>query len=186
MRARSFAVAALICAAGCSGGVGQTGATGPQGAAGPPGATGPQGAAGPTGPQGPAGPAGPSGLTGPEGPTGSAGPTGPQGPAGPTGPQGPAGTPDQRFGRNTSYAVAGSGRECSIAEVILQAGVVANGVPAQGQLLPINQYPALYSLVGTYYGGDGKTTFGLPDLRGAAPNGLTYSICVNGIYPSRD
>lgn len=35
-----------------------------------------------------------------------------------------------------------------------------------GQLLAINQYTALFSLVGTYYGGDGRTTFGLPDLRG--------------------
>jgi microcystin-dependent protein len=35
-----------------------------------------------------------------------------------------------------------------------------------GQLLPINQYQALFSLLGTTYGGDGRTTFGLPDLRG--------------------
>lgn len=35
-----------------------------------------------------------------------------------------------------------------------------------GQLLPISQYTALYALVGTTFGGDGKTTFGLPDLRG--------------------
>lgn len=38
-----------------------------------------------------------------------------------------------------------------------------------GSLLPINQYQALFSLLGTTYGGDGKTTFGLPDLRGRAP-----------------
>jgi|JI8StandDraft_1071087.scaffolds.fasta_scaffold07896_4 microcystin-dependent protein len=37
-----------------------------------------------------------------------------------------------------------------------------------GQLLPINQYQALYSLLGTAYGGDGRTTFALPDLRGRA------------------
>lgn len=35
-----------------------------------------------------------------------------------------------------------------------------------GQLLPISQYSALFSLLGTTYGGDGRTTFGLPDLRG--------------------
>jgi microcystin-dependent protein len=35
-----------------------------------------------------------------------------------------------------------------------------------GQLLPINQNTALFSLLGTFYGGDGRTTFGLPDLRG--------------------
>ncbi len=38
-----------------------------------------------------------------------------------------------------------------------------------GQLLPISQYTALFSLLGTTYGGDGRTTFGLPDLRGRAP-----------------
>jgi microcystin-dependent protein len=35
-----------------------------------------------------------------------------------------------------------------------------------GQLLPISQNTALFSLIGTYYGGNGQTTFGLPDLRG--------------------
>lgn len=35
-----------------------------------------------------------------------------------------------------------------------------------GQLLPISQYSALFSLLGTTFGGDGRTTFGLPDLRG--------------------
>ncbi|WP_437881946.1 phage tail protein [Pseudomonas sp. LRF_L74] len=39
-------------------------------------------------------------------------------------------------------------------------------LPCNGQLLPITQYAALYSLLTITYGGDGKTTFGLPDLRG--------------------
>lgn len=38
-----------------------------------------------------------------------------------------------------------------------------------GQLLAINSNQALFSLLGTTYGGDGVTTFGLPDLRGRAP-----------------
>lgn len=38
-----------------------------------------------------------------------------------------------------------------------------------GQLLPISQNTALYALLGTTYGGDGITTFGLPDLRGRVP-----------------
>jgi microcystin-dependent protein len=48
-----------------------------------------------------------------------------------------------------------------------------------GQLLPISQNTALFSLLGTFYGGDGKSTFALPDLQGNAPlhsgqgNGLT-------------
>lgn len=37
-----------------------------------------------------------------------------------------------------------------------------------GQLLPINQNQALFSLLGTQYGGDGRTTFALPDFRGRA------------------
>jgi microcystin-dependent protein len=36
----------------------------------------------------------------------------------------------------------------------------------EGQLLPINQNQALFSILGTTYGGDGRTTFALPDLRG--------------------
>ena len=39
----------------------------------------------------------------------------------------------------------------------------------EGQLLPISQNTALFSILGTTYGGDGRTTFALPDLRGRAP-----------------
>lgn len=38
-----------------------------------------------------------------------------------------------------------------------------------GQLLAISQYSALFSLLGTTYGGDGRTTFGLPEMRGRVP-----------------
>jgi microcystin-dependent protein len=38
-----------------------------------------------------------------------------------------------------------------------------------GQLLPLSQNTALFSLLGTVYGGDGKSTFGLPNLQGSAP-----------------
>ena len=40
-----------------------------------------------------------------------------------------------------------------------------------GQLLPIQQYAALFSLLGTAYGGNGTTNFGLPDLQGRVPVG---------------
>lgn len=47
-----------------------------------------------------------------------------------------------------------------------------------GQILPINQNPSLFSLLGTTYGGDGRTSFALPDLRGRVPihvgNGHAY------------
>lgn len=39
----------------------------------------------------------------------------------------------------------------------------------EGQLLPVNQNDALFSLLGIIYGGDGRTTFGLPDMRGRLP-----------------
>ena len=55
-----------------------------------------------------------------------------------------------------------------------------------GQLLSINQNTALFSLLGTTYGGDGKTNFALPSLNaGALQSGLNYMIALNGIYPSR-
>ena len=43
-----------------------------------------------------------------------------------------------------------------------------------GQLLPIAQYSALFSILGTTYGGDGRTTFALPDLRGRVPMGFGH------------
>lgn len=45
-------------------------------------------------------------------------------------------------------------------------------IEASGQLLPISQYQALFSLIGTKYGGDGRTTFAVPDLRSRVPVGL--------------
>jgi microcystin-dependent protein len=48
---------------------------------------------------------------------------------------------------------------------------------ANGQLLPINQQQALFSLLGTQYGGDGRTNFALPNLQGRSP------LHFNGTYP---
>src|SRR5215210_1183647 len=80
---------------------------------------------------------------------------------------------------------------CALGEVRLFAG---NSMPggwkvAHGQLLTINQNTALYSLLGTNYGGNGQTNFALPDLRGAEPNGAgkvapNYAICTEGYFPS--
>ena len=60
-----------------------------------------------------------------------------------------------------------------IAQITLFAGNFAprGWAFCDGQLLAINSNSALFSLVGTIYGGDGRTTFGLPDLRGRAPLG---------------
>ena len=45
-----------------------------------------------------------------------------------------------------------------------------------GQTLAISQHEALYALIGTMYGGDGRTTFNLPDLRGRAPIHVSSAI----------
>src|SRR5690242_6243839 len=57
-----------------------------------------------------------------------------------------------------------------------------------GQLLPIDQHESLYNLIGTTYGGDGQSTFALPDLRGRVPihqgtdsaNGTSFAIGETG------
>jgi microcystin-dependent protein len=58
-----------------------------------------------------------------------------------------------------------------VAEVRIFAGNFAptGWAFCDGQLMPISQNTALFSLLGTSYGGDGRVTFALPDLRGAAP-----------------
>ena len=53
----------------------------------------------------------------------------------------------------------------------------------EGQILAITQFEALFSIVGTIYGGDGRTTFGLPDLRGRVPVGASTS--APGLTPYR-
>ena len=69
-----------------------------------------------------------------------------------------------------------------------------------GQVIEISQNPALFSIVGNTYGGDGKTTFALPDLRGMTAAGATtaappptsfgylvmnFCIALNGVFPLR-
>ena len=91
------------------------------------------------------------------------------------------------FGTLTNTGAAANGAECTLGEILLSAspGVTVGGVPANGQILPINQNQAMFALLGTTYGGNGQTTFALPDLRGLAPNNMTYSICDAGVFPSR-
>ena len=149
------------------------------------------GPAGPTGPAGPAGPIGATGATGAPGVPGAPGAPGVPGTPGATGPIGPAGpagpaTPDARFGNGTDWAVEGrDAYDCMLGDVRLTAAAVGSGMRPEGQIMSISTNTALFSLMGTTYGGDGVTTFALPDLRGMAPNGLSYYICTQGIYPSR-
>ncbi len=58
-----------------------------------------------------------------------------------------------------------------VGEIRMFAGNFAprNWAFCDGQLLAISQNDALFSLLGTIYGGDGRTTFGLPDMRGRIP-----------------
>ncbi len=58
-----------------------------------------------------------------------------------------------------------------LGEIRLFAGTFAprGWALCEGQLLEVSQFDALFSLLGTIYGGDGRTTFGLPDLRGRVP-----------------
>jgi microcystin-dependent protein len=60
-----------------------------------------------------------------------------------------------------------------VAEIRMFAGNFAptGWATCDGQLLPISQNTALFSLLGTFYGGDGKSTFALPNLEGSTPIG---------------
>jgi microcystin-dependent protein len=72
-----------------------------------------------------------------------------------------------------------------LGEIILFAGNFAprNWAFCHGQLLPISQNTALFSILGTQYGGDGRTTFALPDLRGRVPIGTGQGPGLSS-YPS--
>ena len=73
-------------------------------------------------------------------------------------------------------------------------------IPCRGQTLSIKDHEALFSLLGTRWGGDGHSTFALPDLRPWSDSGPDYGkrarrewnedeivahICIEGYYPSR-
>lgn len=100
---------------------------------------------------------------------------------------------DERFGGGMSTNEVFTATSCNMAEVQLFAG---NFPPrgwlfADGRILSIASNSALFALLGTTYGGNGTTTFALPDLRNATPrsaNGasLQYVICMAGVFPSRN
>ena len=72
-----------------------------------------------------------------------------------------------------------------IAEIRIFAGNFAprGWAFCDGQLLPVSNNTALFSLIGTTYGGDGRTTFALPKIEDL--NGCKAIIALEGIYPSR-
>jgi hypothetical protein len=129
------------------------------------------------------------------------GPAGPAGPKGATGPAGPAGAPgatavpanvtalSSALSTNGGVALTGNtsfryGGTCTIGDIVLSVnGYGLGALPADGRILPINQYTAVFSILGNNFGGNGTSNFALPDLRKLAPQGLQYSICVQGIFP---
>ncbi|MCR4341449.1 MAG: tail fiber protein [Gemmatimonadaceae bacterium] len=56
---------------------------------------------------------------------------------------------------------------------------------ADGRLLPINQNQALFALLGARFGGNGVTTFALPNLKGPTDN-VRYIVAIQGIFPTRN
>jgi hypothetical protein len=73
--------------------------------------------------------------------------------------------------------------DCALGEVRLFANrVPTNFVAADGRLLPISQNQAIFSQMGTTYGGDGRSTFALPNLKAVTPNGLQYAVCMFGTF----
>jgi microcystin-dependent protein len=76
-----------------------------------------------------------------------------------------------------------------VAEIrMFGGGLAPNGwARCNGQLMPISQNAALFSRLGTSYGGDGTTTFALPNLQSTPPigAGATFFIAMRGIFPSR-
>jgi Phage Tail Collar Domain/Collagen triple helix repeat (20 copies) len=192
-------------ATGAQGPPGEIGAQGPQGATGLAGPQGPPGPNGAKGPKGETGAAGPQGLQGPTGLPGPPGPAGPQGPLGPV-------TVTPYLGLNYFIATQGNfpdrarmlgeqqadgeeakapvimhrrlGSDTFLGEIMLAPYNFAPRGYAfcDGQLLQIRQNTALFSLLGTYFGGDGSTTFALPDFRGrvAADVGGSVSLGQRG------
>ena len=100
-----------------------------------------------------------------------------------------------------------------IGQIIMMASNFAprGFLPCDGRIIPIQQSAALFSLLGTTYGGDGKTNFALPNLVSKVPmhqlpaqliqkvmvsghgedtsiatTQILYCICIEGIYPARD
>lgn len=81
------------------------------------------------------------------------------------------------------------GAEPFIGEITMFAGTFAprGWAFCDGQTVPISSNQALFSILGTNYGGDGRTNFKLPDLTKQARSlgGVKYIIAMQGVFPSR-
>jgi hypothetical protein len=133
---------------------------------------------------------------------GAAGPQGVAGPAGDAGPPGAMGSPGNnnptvtafvdRFGDGGAIGTDDTvGAGCFTGGFLAQVFLFAGNFPpsgaafAHGQILSISTNTALFSLLGTNFGGNGTSNFALPDMRGLEPAGVNYCICTAGVFPSR-
>lgn len=176
---------------------GPKGETGPKGDTGSAGPMGPMGFTGPAGALGPMGPVGPMGATGPQGAKGDPGVnfTAGSGISITTDPS----NPDHRIIRFANGSGGTESLNNMQPSLTLNCSISTEGIfPSRnfggddyigsihftgfnftprgsafchGQLLPISQNTALFSLLGTTFGGNGTTTFALPDMRGRVPVG---------------
>jgi microcystin-dependent protein len=83
--------------------------------------------------------------------------------------------------------------EYFISQIVVFCGTFApkGFMVANGQSLPIQENPTLYSLIGSTFGGDDRTFFNLPKLNDETANvtdqdKLLVCVCVEGIYPPRN
>ena len=150
------------------------------------------------------GPPGNDGTDGKDGKDGKDGADGAQGPIGPEGPEGPAGPSfesankggDQPHNNMQPFLAVhciifidstGIGTNFPLGEIRFYAGIGNQGPPpgwafCDGQIIPVSQNPALFSILGAVYGGDGRSTFGLPDARGRV---LVHEGSGPGLTPRR-
>ncbi|MFD1887159.1 InlB B-repeat-containing protein [Paenibacillus wenxiniae] len=92
-------------------------------------------------------------------------------------------------GSNTMRSAHAAAAEPYIGEIqLFPYGFAPDGwMFAAGQILTIQSNTALYSTMGTSYGGDGRTNFAIPNLTGLpVPDGMAYYIATTGIFPPRD
>ena len=98
-----------------------------------------------------------------------------------------ASPPGIGVGTGTATAGTTAGAQCTIGEIGLLAQhgayLPTSYLVANGQALKIASWSPLFAVIGTTYGGDGKTTFDLPSLEKLAPDRMTYAICGLGVFP---
>ena len=180
-----------IGAAGTSGAQGATGATGAVGGTGSVGATGPVGAAGATGEFHAAGTGlalggGTLGLD-PDAAQLRIGACAAGFAVRSVGPDGSVvcePVQDGRFAQTTLQSDFLVPAPCTIGEARLTAHptlALPGTMVADGRTLDPSAHPALFAMLGTRYGGDGVSTFALPDLSGVSPKGASYVICTQGV-----